>query len=76
MQTSNLSTEGPDIAYIHVDGKFQLTQNWLKEERILLLQSPPGSRETTFAATFTSYLHSNGFKATYLNASPSDTIDG
>ena len=53
-------------------------RNWLNEEKVLLLRSPPGSGKTTFAMTFTAYLLSNGFKATYLDASlskntPSDT---
>jgi len=60
------TTEGPDIASIHVDGKFR---NWLNEEQVLPLRSPPGSGKTTFAVTFTAYLLSTGFKATYLNAS-------
>jgi tRNA uridine 5-carbamoylmethylation protein Kti12 len=46
---------------------------WLDNENVLLLRSPPGSGKTTFAFSFAAHLHSKGFKATYLNASLSQS---
>jgi len=72
MQNPQLSTEGPDVAYIGVESKLKLMQRWLHEEKVLLLRSPPGSGKTTFALSFAAYLRSRGFKAVYLNASLSE----
>jgi len=76
MQNPQLSTEGPDVAYIGVESKLKFMQRWLHEEKVLLLRSPPGSGKTTFALSFAAYLRSHGFKAVYLNASLSENTVG
>jgi len=64
-----LSTEGPDVANIIDNRKFEIMKAWLDTENVLLLRSPPGSGKTTFALSFAAHLVSQKFKVTYLNAS-------
>ena len=63
-----MAAEGPDSAYVQDIEKFLQMKRFLDTEKVLLLQSPPGSGKTTFAIYFGAHLRRLGFSAYYFSA--------
>ncbi len=65
---TGLGEEGPDSGYVVDIEKFQCMKQWLDQERVLLLRSPPGSGKTSFAVHFADHLINAGYSVKYMSA--------
>ncbi len=65
---TGLGEEGPDSGHVVDIDKFQRMKQWLDQERVLLLRSPPGSGKTSFAVHFVDHLIDAGYSVKYMSA--------